>query len=68
MVKTRLKRDLSYHKIYAYITCDSTLPSPLARVNRVQSIYFMTWASAWLRTQLCSTLLVNDCRVVTPIC
>ena len=46
-------------KYWAYMTCDSTRPSPLARVTGVQCIDFMTR----LRTRL-----VNDCQIVILIC
>ena len=45
-------------KYWAYMTCDSTRPSPLARVTRVQSIDFMT------RLRTC---VVNDCQVLILI-
>ena len=52
-------------KYWAYITRDTTCPSPHARVTRVQRLY--NSASIWLRTQPCTTGLINDCWVVTQI-
>ena len=48
------------------MTRDWTRPSPLAGVTQVQGIDFMTRPQLGL-TQPCTTHLINDCRVVTPI-